>query len=100
MFTKNSQYHTVEELFHGDMERFFSYLSEQNTRISSYGDYLTACRYLGLDMTEPKHLVPHEFRRWHDIRIDEYRSKKAAEDAVEGSLLHSRKRILQQTVTV
>lgn len=82
-FQQSAYYHTVKELFHGDLERFFSYLASQNTGISSYGDYLTACRYLGLDMTEPKNLVPHDFHRWHDIRIDEYRSKKAEEDAVE-----------------
>lgn len=33
-----------------------------------------------LDMTEDKNRFPHDFKRWHDIRIDQYATKKAIED--------------------
>ena len=42
-----------------------------------------ACQYLGLDMNEEKNRYPHDFKRWHDIRIDEYRSTKALKDEQE-----------------
>ena len=32
-------------------------------------------------MDEDKNVFPHDFKRWHDIRIDEYATKKALEDA-------------------
>ena len=69
------------ELFKGaERERFFDYISKQNTNASTYLDYLKACQYLGLDMSEEKNRFPHDFKRWHDIRIDQYATKKAAED--------------------
>lgn len=63
-----------------ERERFFDYLSRQKTDAHTYADYLKACEYLGLDMTEEKNRFPHDFRRWHDIRIDQYAAKKADED--------------------
>lgn len=69
------------ELFKGtERERFFDYIAKQNTNANTYLDYLKACQNLGLDMTEDKNLFPHDFKRWHDIRIDEYATKKAMED--------------------
>ena len=71
----------IKELFKGkDLERFFDYIAKQKTNISSYCDYLKACKYLGLDLTQEKNLLPHDFKRWHDIRTDEYATKKALED--------------------
>ena len=32
------------------------------------------------DMSEDKNRFPHDFKRWHDIRIDQYATKKAIED--------------------
>lgn len=46
----------------------------------SYEDYFRCIRYLGLDLTDKKNLFPHDFKRWHDVRVDEYHSKRAAED--------------------
>lgn len=61
------------ELFKGvERERFFDYISKQNTNANTYLDYLKACQYLGLDMSEEKNRFPHDFKRWHDIRIDQY----------------------------
>ena len=45
--------------------------------------YGWAIHYLGLDMNEEKNRYPHDFKRWHDIRIDEYRSTKALKDEQE-----------------
>ena len=62
-----------------DLERFFLYIAKQKTTFHTYLDYINACRYLGLDLTQEKNLLPHDFKRWHDIRIDEYHSKKMME---------------------
>ena len=71
----------IKELFKGkDLERFFDYIAKQQTNPNTYLDYLKACRHLGLDMTEEKNRFPHDFKRWHDIRTDEYRSEKAKRD--------------------
>lgn len=69
------------ELFKGaERERFFDYISKQNTNANTYLDYLKACNYLGLDMTEEKNRFPHDFKRWHDIRIDQYATAQAEAD--------------------
>lgn len=59
------------------------YIDENNMGSSSYRDYYGACEFLGLDMTKEKNLFPHDFKRWHDIRIDQYKTKKALMDAEE-----------------
>ena len=35
------------------------------------------CIELGIDMNENKNRYPHDFKLWHDIRIDEYATEKA-----------------------
>lgn len=71
----------IRELFKGaERERFFDYISKQNTNANTYLDYLKACNYLGLDMTEEKNRFPHDFKRWHDIRIDQYATAQAEAD--------------------
>lgn len=82
-FQRSRHYMAIKDAFDGHLERFFSYITEQKTGTSCYEDYYDACLYLGVDMTKPKNLVPHDFKRWHDIRIDEYRTKKAEEDAAK-----------------
>ena len=68
----------IRELFKGaERERFFDYISKQNTNANTYLDYLKACQYLGLDMSEEKNRFPHDFKRWHDIRIDQYATAQA-----------------------
>ena len=74
---------TVREFFKGKLESLYDYLEKQNIEPSIYQDYLRACQYLGLDMTEDKNRFPHDFHRWHDIRIDEYKTAKAMKDAEE-----------------
>lgn len=71
----------IRELFKGaERERFFDYIAKQNTNANTYLDYLKACQYLGLDMSEEKNRFPHDFKRWHDIRIDQYASARAEAD--------------------
>ena len=71
----------IKELFKGkNLERFFDYIAKQQTNPNTYLDYLKACQNLGLDMTEDKNRFPHDFKRWHDIRIDQYATMKAIED--------------------
>lgn len=79
----------IKELFKGsDLERFFSYIAKQNTNPYAYLDYLRACNHLGLDMTINKNLFPRDFKRWHDIRIDEYATAKALQDEEERITLY------------
>ena len=71
----------IRELFKGaERERFFDYIAKQNTNANTYLDYLKACTYLGLDMSLPKNRFPHDFKRWHDIRIDQYATARAEAD--------------------
>ena len=73
----------VKALVKKEVGKFLDYIERQNTNFYSYRDYLDACQYLGLDMDEEKNRYPHDFKRWHDIRIDEYRSAKALKDEQE-----------------
>lgn len=64
-----------------ELEQFTVYLAKQDTDAYSYTDYLRACNYLQLDMDLEKNRYPKDFKRWHDIKIDEYYSKQAEVDA-------------------
>ena len=66
-----------------ERDKFLNYLIKQNIDGYSYEDYRNACEYLGLDMTEDKNRYPKNFKKWHDIRIDQYHTKKAEKDAAE-----------------
>ena len=70
-------------LKNNEKETFLKYILKQNTNGYSYNDYLNACEYLGLDMNEEKNKTPHNFKHWHDVRIDQYHSKKAEEDEIQ-----------------
>ncbi|MCL2797717.1 MAG: PcfJ domain-containing protein [Firmicutes bacterium] len=80
----------IREMVRGkEAERFFSYLEAQSAAPRDYRDYLNACNYLGLDMALPKNRYPHDFKRWHDIRIDEYHTAKALADEKERAELYA-----------
>lgn len=72
--------HIVNIVPKNEIYEFVTYLNKQNTNASSYNDYLTACEFLHLDMSLQKNKYPHDFKRWHDIRIDEYHTAQAKED--------------------
>ena len=81
-FDHPDSYRELKTVFPKDEhKKFLEYLLKQNTDGHCYLDYLYACEYLGLDMTLDKNRYPHDFKRWHDIRIDEYHSAKAKADA-------------------
>ena len=63
-----------------EISAFLKYIHKQDINVSSYADYVKACEYLNLDMSLPKNKYPHDFKRWHDIRIDEYNTAKAIAD--------------------
>ena len=64
----------------GETDKFLAYIEKQKTNFYSYNDYKRACEYLGIDMSIEKNRYPHDFKRWHDIRTDEYRSEQAKRD--------------------
>ncbi len=81
----------IRELFTGiERERFFDYISEQDTNVNTYLDYLKACQYLGLDMSLPKNRFPHNFKYWHDMRIDQYATARAEADRKAKQELYER----------
>ena len=88
--SKDSDLKELRTLFKTESEKFVFYLIKQNTNPYSYRDYLYACNYLGLNMTEDKNRYPHDFKRWHDIRIDEYTTAKAMKDAEERKALYEK----------
>lgn len=80
-FRRDHDNSKIYKLFRGKLlEQFFDYIDEKHISVHLYRDYLIACQYLGLDMTLNKNRFPHDFMRWHDERIDEYRTKKFADD--------------------
>ena len=87
---KNSYYSDLRKFFKGRIDKFLEYIDKQGTDISSYQDYFRACNELGLDMTEDKNVFPHDFKRWHDIRIDEYHTAKALKDEAERKTLYGK----------
>ncbi|HIV00282.1 MAG TPA: PcfJ domain-containing protein [Candidatus Stercoripulliclostridium merdipullorum] len=88
--SKEAELKELRTFFKNDLEKFVLYIRSQNTNPYSYRDYLRACNYLGLDMTENKNRFPHDFKRWHDIRIDEYNTAKALKDEQERKALYDR----------
>lgn len=83
--------HTVRKVItRNDISAFLEYIRKQGCNVSAYADYIKACEYLGLDMSLPKNRYPHNFRRWHDIRIDEYQTAKAEADERERAKLYER----------
>lgn len=90
-FVCDKDYRPIRELFKGkDLERFFDYIDKQHTNYRSYLDYLRACMYLNIDLSEDKNLLPHDFKRWHDIRIDEYNTARAEANAKERAQFYER----------
>ena len=79
----------IRELFNGDYQKYFDYVGKQQITNRLYLDYLNACNYLGLDMSENKNRFPHNFMYWHDVRIDEYSTAKAIKDEKERQELYT-----------
>lgn len=88
---KDKDLRPIKRLFRGKrLKQFFNYIDTQKISYRLYLDYLNACNHLELDMSLNKNAFPHEFMRWHDIRIDEYHSKRAVIDAKERKELYGK----------
>ena len=74
---RNGNLTELRAQFGSNIEPLYLYLKAQDISIYSYRDYLNACNHLGLDMNLTKNRFPHDFKRWHDIRIDEHHSAVA-----------------------
>ena len=77
---RSKNYSLIKDAFKGETPKLIEYIAKQKASIPAYQDYFIACRELGLDMSIPKNRYPHDFRRWHDIRADEYQTHKAILD--------------------
>jgi hypothetical protein len=86
----NGHLKLIRDLFGKNIGEYMDYIEKQNISHRLYIDYLTACNYLGLDMSENKNRIPHDFMHWHDVRIDEYHSAKALKDAEERKELYEK----------
>ena len=73
-------YPELRREFKQDAQKLFEYINSSTATLSSYNDYLKACLYLGVNMKDTKNRYPKDFKRWHDIRVDEYHSAKAKEE--------------------
>ena len=80
----------IRDMVKGEKEKFVRYLMAQDTGLRPYLDYHKACTFLGLDMSLPQNRYPHDFKFWHDTRIDEYRSAKAKADEEERRELYAK----------
>ena len=77
-FEREMDYKPIRRLFRGQkLKEFFRYIDEQKITPRLYLDYLKACEHLQLDMSLPQNRLPHDFMRWHDIRIDQYATAQA-----------------------
>ncbi len=89
-FNHASSLKNLRAFVKGETDKFIAYIEKQNTNFYSYNDYKQACEYLEIDMTEDKNRYPHDFKRWHDIRIDEYHTAKALKDEQERKELYDK----------
>ena len=89
-FCCDKDYKPIREMLDGDYRPYFAYIAKQEISHRLYLDYLKACNYLGLDMKEAKNRYPHDFKHWHDIRIDEYKTAKAIADEKERAELYAK----------
>ena len=80
----------IREMLNHNYTKYISYILSKNISHRLYLDYLNACNYLGLDMSIERNRLPHDFMRWHDIRIDEMKSKKAEEDKAKRKELYDK----------
>lgn len=96
MSLRERDYKPIREMLNDDYERYFEYIIKQNISNRLYLDYLNACNYLGLDMTEEKNRFPHDFKHWHDVRIDEYATAKALKDEEERKELYEKFKVVAE----
>lgn len=79
----NSYLKSVREIAKVDYDRFYKYLNKQGANITLYSDYVSACNYLGIDMSKDKNRYPHNFMHAHDVAIDDARIARELKSAQE-----------------
>ena len=76
----------------GEYEKLFKYLNKHQLSEYLYLDYVRACNYLKLDLTDDAIRYPSDFHRWHDIRLEQYRTVREEELRKENALRAREKR--------
>lgn len=66
-----------------DRLKLQKYLADNKIDYPLYDDYLGAIKYLNLDLNDTKNVFPKDFMRMHDLRINEYASVYAKNNAKE-----------------
>lgn len=90
-FCHEGNYEELKQEFTGERRKMLmEYLYKNLIDGQVYNDYLKACKYLKLDMKIDKNAFPHDFTKWHDIRIDQYASAKALADEQEKKELYKK----------
>lgn len=59
-----------------DYKKVLQYCDKQKCTLYAYDDYIRACIGIGLDLNDTKNSFPKEFRRMHDLRINQWSSKQ------------------------
>ena len=70
----------------GEYEKLFKYLDKHQLSEYLYLDYVRACDYLKLDLTDDAIRYPSDFHRWHDIRLEQYKTILEEEQRKENAL--------------
>lgn len=65
-----------------DRVKLEEYIDDNGINYGSYNDYLKAIKYLRLDLWDTKNVYPRDFKRMHDLRINEYSSAQVKADKV------------------
>lgn len=74
------EHSTVAKLIPKNIDRRKIYEYADDVGLRNYADYLTAVHELQLDLGDTKVIFPREFKRIHDLRIDEAAAAKAEKD--------------------
>lgn len=72
-----------------DIISLVEYIDKQEIKCDIYADYISACKKLNIDLSLIKNKFPKNFKKWHDIRIDQYNAKKALEDEKKRKQLYN-----------
>lgn len=59
-----------------EIRRIYQYAKNNNIGAGPYRDYLQALDGLHMDLTDTKNLYPQDFRRMHDMRTNQWSSRK------------------------
>ena len=59
-----------------DLMKAKDYIWESMWGCGMYNDYIHACLALGIDLKDTKNAFPKDFKRMHDLRINQWESKK------------------------